>query len=523
MSHAVIDRAALDAAVAALTSPDLAPAVALVCWPDPDAGRDADGRPRAVLVADSGGVARLDADHPDGVVVGGEHPLPSTDPLAFLPYEREVADPSPDHARNAYPLPWLRLASFFTETRSPDLAVVHTAGHWFPEQGGHRGEHGSLDVIQSRAPFVLSGSGLQRHGLIEEHARLVDVMPTLAYAAGVPLDDLAHLDGRARTDLVAPGAKHVIGLLWDGGHPGSLLDLALTGVLPSVQRLLARGLALTGGAVAEFPSLTLVNHTSALTGVGPGRHGVVGNVYWDRHHGRRVVPNDAATWHRTSELYRDGVTTLFEAVAAARPGVRTASVNEMTERGAWASTFALVRAALSDDAGAVDPGEAGSAESRDFLTAVRALLPDPYASDMVTHTRCEQDDDYGFYSAIDLLGLATMKGLFSASDPDELPVVAWWSQYTTDAAHHAGGPRSAIATDGLRDCDQRLGSLLDHLEERGLLDDCLFLLTADHGFETARDEVRGEWGSALHAALDPLGVPFRDEGPGFVYLGVEPD
>ncbi len=520
MTH--LDRTALDAAVAALLDPALAGFVAVVAWPDPDAGRDATGRPRAVLVADSAGTARLDDQHPEGLVVSGRHPLPSTDPMAFLPYELEVADPSPDHERNAYPLPWLRLSSFFAERRSPDIAVVHAAGHWFPEQGGHRGEHGSLDVIQSRAPFVVSGAGVQKHGLIEDHARLVDVMPTLAYAAGVPGAALAGLDGVPRTDLVEPGAAHVIGLLWDGGHVGSLIDLALRGELPNVARLLRHGCALTGGAVAEFPSLTLVNHTSMLTGVGPGRHGVVGNVYWDRHEGRRVVPNDAATWHKTSELYRDGVTTLFEAVLAHRPDVRTASVNEMTERGAWASTFGLVRAALSSGESA-DPGEAGSAESRDFLSTVRALLPDPYASDLVTHVRCEEDDDYAFYSAIDLLGLSTMVGLFSASDPAELPAVVWWSQYTTDAAHHAGGPRSGIATEGLKDCDQRLGAFLDHLEQRGILDDCLFLLTADHGFETARDDVRGEWGSALHAALDPLGIPFRDEGPGFVYLGVAPD
>ncbi len=243
-----------------------------------------------------------------------------------------------------------------------------------------------------------------------------------------------------RDDLVERGATHVIGLLWDGGHPGSLLDLAGRGELPSVARLLERGCALAGGAVAEFPSLTLVNHTSMLTGVGPGRHGVVGNVYWDRELDRRVVPNDAATWHTTGELYRDGVTTLFEAVAAARPGVRTASVNEMTERGSWASTFALVRAAL-EQGGSVDPGEAGSAQSRDFLTAVRALLPDPLASDLVTHARCGEDDDYAFYSAIDLLGLSTMVGLFSAADVADVPALAWWSQYTTDA----GSPRGRTA------------------------------------------------------------------------------
>ncbi|MBI1376809.1 MAG: nucleotide pyrophosphatase [Frankiales bacterium] len=511
-------RAALDAAVAALTARDLAEIVDLVAWPDPAAGREPDGRPLAVVVADHAGRALLDADHPEGRLLEGRHPLPSTDPLAFLPYAAEVADPSPQHDSNAYPLPWPRLQSFFTDPRSPDLAVVHTPRHWFPDEGGHRGEHGSLDVVQSRAPFLVSGAGVRERGVVADHARLVDVMPTLAWLAGVDLEHLASLDGVVRSDLVTRGATYVIGLLWDGGHPGSMLDLAAAGELPAVARLLERGCALAGGAVAEFPSLTLVNHTSMLTGVGPGRHGVVGNVYWDREQGRRVVPNDPATWHLTSELYREGVTTLFEAVAAARPGVRTASVNEMTERGAWASTFALVRAALASGE-AVDPGEAGSSDSRDFVTAVRALLPDPLASELVTHARCGEDDDYAFYSGIDVLGLSTVVGLFSAADPAEFPAVTWWSQYTTDAGHHAGGPRSPIALDALRDCDRRLGVLLDHLERVGVLDETVFLLTADHGFETAEPPAAGSWAPALRAALDPLGVPWRDEGPGFLYLG----
>ena len=203
-------------------------------------------------------------------------------------------------------------------------------------------------MVQSRAPLLLSGPGVVHRGVLADSARLVDVMPTIASVMGVPRESLAHLDGVIRDDLVGPGATHVLGLLWDGGHHGSLLDAAREGALPNVARLLERGCWLQGGAVAEFPSLTLVNHTSMLTGVGPGRHGVIGNVFYDRETGKRVVPNDPATWHLTSELYRAGVTTLFEAVKAANPAVRTASVNEMTERGADASTFALVRAALAN-------------------------------------------------------------------------------------------------------------------------------------------------------------------------------
>ncbi|HWG95429.1 MAG TPA: hypothetical protein VNU66_14540, partial [Mycobacteriales bacterium] len=56
---------------------------------------------------------------------------------------------------------------------------------------------------------------------------------------------------------------------------------------------------------------------------------------------------------------------------------------------------------------------------------------------------------------------------------------------------------------------------LDLVEERGLLDDVVVLLTADHGSEAADPSCRGDWGSALAAA----GVPFRDEAYGFLYLG----
>ena len=38
--------------------------------------------------------------------------------------------------------------------------------------------------------------------------------------------------------------------------------------------------------------------------------------------------------------------------------------------------------------------------------------------------------------------------------------------------------------------------------------------TADHGFEAADPTVTGSW----RPALESLGVPFRDEGPGFVYF-----
>ncbi|MEZ5091984.1 alkaline phosphatase family protein [Nocardioides sp.] len=98
--------------------------------------------------------------------------------------------------------------------------------------------------------------------------------------------------------------------------------------------------------------------------------------------------------------------------------------------------------------------------------------------------------------------------------PAAAPVLTWWANVVTDAGHHGGGPRSAMARDSLRQSDARLSAFLDHLEGLGVLDDVTFLLTADHGFEGSDPTCTGSW----TPALDSVGLPYRDEGPGLVYL-----
>jgi hypothetical protein len=179
---------------------------------------------------------------------------------------------------NSYPYAGVRLHSLFADPRAPDLAVVHTGAHCWPERGGHPGEHGSLNAVQSRAPLLLSGSGVAARGVVERVARVVDIGATLAHVSGGSYDGM---DGLPLPD-VARGARYVVGLLWDGAQCADLLSLLTAGELPALSRLMDRGCAFRGGAIAEFPSVTLVNHTSALTGVGPGRHGIVNNAFYDR-------------------------------------------------------------------------------------------------------------------------------------------------------------------------------------------------------------------------------------------------
>ena len=498
-------RSAAEAVAMELASPELARIIDLVAYPVRD---DAD-RP-AVIVRNSGGAVRLwltETGQERHELLAGRDPVQNTDPLAFLPYPLECADPGPDNERNAYPEPARRLLSFFADPdRSPDVVVVHTPRHYFPERGGHRGEHGSLDVIQSRAPFLLSGAGVRPLGLVADHARTVDIAPTLLHLAGVPAEDHrdadgAALDGRARTDLAEAGVgRFVIGLLWDGAPSSDLLSLASAGELPAVARLLAAGTALTGGAVAEFPSVTLCNHTSALTGVGPGRHGILGNVFYDRVRDQQILANTETTWHRSAEWLRPGVSTVFEMLARAQPTARSACLDEPIDRGATTSTMQLVRAEGDDrGAGGLD-GVLPAAEDSPYLTRLDHL----------------EDRYYRWCTRVDDAGLIQILGLFA--DPATAPRLTWWSNIVTDAGHHAGGTRSEIAQDSLREADRRLGALLAHLDSLGVTDQVTFLLTADHGFEAADESVTGSWAPALAAACDRLGVSYRDEGPGFIYL-----
>lgn len=490
--------ASLADALRVLLDPGLAHVVELVAW------REEHG---AVRVANAAGECRfLLADalaaRPAGLhrepvgpprdVLRGQDPLARQDPLAAAAAVAERAAPHPGPGENDYPLAAPRLAQVFLDpSRAPDIVVVHTDAHHWPERGGHLGEHGSLSVRQSRAPLLLSGAAVRRRGVLPAAAQVVDVTPTLLHAAGLPVP--AGLDGSALEQLVAPGADRVVALLWDGANCAAVLELAAEGRLPAVARLLDHGCALAGGAVAEFPSVTLVNHTSALTGLGPGRHGILHNVFYDRASGAQVLANDAATWHRACALLRPGVATLWEHAGA---GVATACVNEPIDRGAGYSTFALVRqAGASDGARSLAGG-----------------LPDPATDPHASQDWVAGDPDYAWSTQIDAAGLAQMEQLFAALEP---PALTWWNTTLTDTGHHGGGAHSAEATSALLDADRRLGAFLDLLDRRGLTAGTTFLLTADHGAVAADPLCRGDWDQALAAA----GLAVRDEGYGFLYLG----
>lgn len=458
------------------------------------------------------GRVRLRRRDPDGdghrrvevVAVEGRDPLGDQAVDRFAGLEAERSARHPHRTANSYPHGYEQVAQLFDHPAAPDMVVVHSSSHHHPESGGYLGEHGSLDVVQARAPFVVAGRGVRRHGMVDDSARLVDVAPTVAALLGVaPHHDgalVAGTDGTVRDDLLdqAQQPRHVVGFLFDGTNPNVLYDLAERGEAPNVTRLIGEGSALRYGAFAGLPTVTLANHTSILTGRTPGHHGVLHNAWYDRATAASVDTNSLGTWPWAMQHLVAGVETLHEAIHRTWPDAVTAAVNEPCDRGADYSTFDFFRS-----------GE------------VPEVASSPEGMPFVNQELAEASLGYSAFSIVDHMALEQAVGVWQGSYRGVSyppPRFMWVNFALTDTAMHEGGPHSEMAAAAVRDTDARLGAVLDAVERAGALDDTAFVLVADHGMEETDPEVRGDWNAALHDA----GIRCRNEAAGFLYLDEEP-
>ena len=498
--HEVADahRDAAEAALEVLLDGALDPIVDMVCTAR-------DGAYEALTHDGRVTFRRNDDGTYERVSVSGSDPLADQSTAKFAPLADERAHPLPHRSENAYPYAFDHIAQLFDSPAAPDLCVLHSAAHNWEDQGGHLGEHGSLGLVQARAPFVLGGKGVRKLGLVPESARLVDVAPTICALLGcAPLGTngsgdrfLARQDGRALTAYLEPDERprYVVGFLFDGTNANVLYDMAARGEAPNVARILEMGVALGHGAIASLPTVTLANHTSIITGAHPGHHGILNNAWFDRATGRQVITNSSATWPWCMQHLNDGVDTIHDAVHRTWPDAFTASVNEPCDRGADYSTFDFFRR------GEVPP-----------------IPKDPFGLPNTTERFVRPSKDYSWSSVVDHMGIDQALGIVAGNYRDTsypAPRFLWCNFTLTDAAMHEGGPYSEIAAASVRDSDGRVGAVLAALERAGIFDDCAFAVVADHGMEQNDPACRGDWDVALKAAA----VEARDEAYGFLYFG----
>lgn len=496
-AHAVTAEreADVDAALAVLLDPALDAIVDMVLLSRAGAyeARSHDGRVR---------FARTDAGGYEVLEVEGADPLADQATDRFAPVERERAHRHPHRRDNAYPFAYEQVSQLFDHPAAPDACVVHSAAHNWEDRGGHLGEHGSLGVVQARAPFVIAGKGVRTDGLAPRAGRLVDVAPTVAEllgcAPGAGGSHLAGQDGEVRLDVLEPAEhpRHVVGFLLDGANANVLYHLAAAGEAPNIARLIEMGTAYAHGAMAGLPTVTLANHTSILTGRLPGHHGILHNAWYDRRTGRQIITNSTATWPTAMEMLTPGVESIHDVVHRTWPDALTVSINEPADIGADYSTFDYFRGN-----GEVPP------------------IPDsPIGLPHTTERFVRPSKDCSWSTIVDHMAVDQAVGIWSghyrgvAYPP---PRFMWCNFTLTDAAMHEGGPHSEQAAAAIRDSDGRVGEILAAIERAGAFDDTAFVLVADHGMQESDPEVRGDWDDPLTEA----GLTFRDEGYGFLYFG----
>ncbi|HEV2693385.1 MAG TPA: alkaline phosphatase family protein [Verrucomicrobiae bacterium] len=272
--------------------------------------------------------------------------------------------------------------------------------------------------------------------------------------------------------MAAGQAKYFVLVVWDGMRP----DFVTPDLTPTLYGLRKSGVWF-GNHHSVYPTSTEVNGTVLSTGVFPRRSGVTAN--WDYH--AEIDPlkpygtESFAAIRRGDEVSGGNylhVCTLAEMVQA--NGERTAVV------GAKGVVLLHDRRARTNDVNpvwfATDslPGSLLASLTNRFGnfpdTATPNIARDTWAA------RCLMEGFWG----------------------KELPrySVLWLSE--PDFSQHHNGPGSPQALEAIRSCDQRLKTVLDELDRRGIRAQTDIIVVSDHGFSTIGED--GDNAAALRAA-----------------------
>ncbi len=406
-------------------------------------------------------------------------------------------------AAQSYPDALIRLGSLFDAPDAPDLVYGLRPG----AQPGP-GTHGGLGLLQSRATLMFGGAGARADTLIDEPARLVDVLPTILAALGAETTGgvgpdgtydeglyLRRQDGRVLWEALAEAPcdrpDHVVLILFDGLMATEINHQIHADVpdveLPAMRAVMAGGATYRYGATVGFPSMSGAGHTTSGTGLWPGHSGVLGNSYYGRAEGTAVTPFDILTdiqrylgdidnfYALLNRLFAPDIENTAEAAHRGlgawdgESGAYVAVFNELTLRGADYSTIHFL----------------GGAPTKALST----------------------------YRIADNLALVQVESLLG-DRRKPVPTILQLSFLSTDAAGESDGPHSPLLREVLLEMDERVGAIRDAYARRDALARTLFVFVADHGMEL-QDPSRATNVSALIAES---GVQTSFVSAGLVYL-----
>src|SRR5574341_1962377 len=414
----------------------------------------------------------------------GENPIANQDPTALSTLAEELeagarsghsgTDPAKafvEPEQLSYPLAYERIAQLFDSPNAPDIAISPKSYAF----GRQPGQHGTLDVVQCRAPLVFSGPGVKK-GTTDTLCAQVDVGPTLAKLRGLPLIEGMDASGRTSSERGMEADVYlkrqdgrVIEEVLDGEAPERVYIFLLDGLsntelqerlehdreaIPSLSRIINGGLTFRYGTIVNFPSITWPSHNALGSGAWCGHHDVVNPTYYLRETRETVTPQ-GQVWD-TAKYVSDGVETLYEAIHRVHGSkVVTASLNEPCVKGAAHAT--LERRLLVD-------GE----QIRETARQNR--------DDTNPRWKAEGQEHVYRYSGTDIQATAQSLLLFG-DESRPAPVFTYHEFSLTDAVGHDYGPHHQAMRDALIETDKRIGKILAQIERRGLFDSTLFVIS----------------------------------------------
>jgi len=256
--------------------------------------------------------------------------------------------------------------------------------------------------------------------------------------------------------------RHVVVVVWDGMRP----DFVTVQNTPTLWKLAREGTTFRNHHAA-YPSATMVNGTAMVTGVYPGKSGIVANHVYrpdiDPHHAVDVeLP---ATVKKGDEV-------------SGGKYIAAPAIADLVERAGAGSLIAAAKTVglLLDR----HPNEVGANnsvtlfEGKTLPNAALAVITEKLGPFPAAHL---QKDSW------------TSKALIDVLWKDGLPALSILWLGEPDLTEHETAPGAPAALSAIKSADENLGAILSALDEwkaRGTTD---VFVVSDHGFSTIRRSI----------------------------------
>jgi predicted AlkP superfamily pyrophosphatase or phosphodiesterase len=253
---------------------------------------------------------------------------------------------------------------------------------------------------------------------------------------------------------LAPRDRLVVLISVDGLPADALRDPKLH--LPTMRRLAEEG-ASAEGMRCSFPTVTWPNHTTLVTGVSPGRHGVLGNSYFDRD-AQKIVPLLPDPLFDKDEIVK--VPTIYD--VAHHAGLKTAAVIWPASRNAKTLDWTV------PDCGTKELWDRYGTAS--WMEELRAEgIPVDLQEAWVKGNGGVQRDWMYARAAAQVIRV-------------HRPNLVLLHLVEVDHVEHLKGPRTPDAAWAASHADDRVRDVVEAIDAAGLRDRATVFVVSDHGF-----------------------------------------